>query len=301
MSPSFEKDGDKLAQWLEGGFLEEQENQEYNDVFNDLEKIVEVTDTIRPPSFDKDKLFDRLMRSREIDQKGRSVRMWVYRMTAVAAIGLILMATLFFNQSVNIENGFGNQIVHSLPEGSSVNLFADSKITYAKDFTNERSLNLNGQAFFEVKPGSKFTVQTELGSVTVLGTSFNVTSKNDVFSVACKTGKVSVKCQSKEYILTPGESVSVINKNIMEDKIPVESIGKWSQEESFFSQAPLANVVESLSAWYHIKINIDQNLLTEKFTGSFVHDDLDKALKMVFLPMGLEYVNDDSKTIAVKK
>ena len=43
-----------------------------------------------------------------------------------------------------------------------------------KRFTDERIIQLRGEAFFEVEKGSRFVVQTGKGAVEVLGTSFNV-------------------------------------------------------------------------------------------------------------------------------
>jgi transmembrane sensor len=48
-------------------------------------------------------------------------------------------------------------------------------MSYSDDWSKERTLSLEGEAFFEVQKGSKFSVVTSDGIVEVLGTSFDVT------------------------------------------------------------------------------------------------------------------------------
>ena len=50
--------------------------------------------------------------------------------------------------------------------------------------TDHRSLTLSGEAYFDVQKGNKpFTISTNQGQVTVLGTSFNVRSRADGFEI----------------------------------------------------------------------------------------------------------------------
>ena len=47
---------------------------------------------------------------------------------------------------------------------------------------NERSVNLDGEGFFKVAKGSKFDVETSAGTVSVVGTQFNVKNRKDDMS-----------------------------------------------------------------------------------------------------------------------
>ena len=55
-----------------------------------------------------------------------------------------------------------------------------------------RKVSLEGEAFFEVNPGKKFEVVSKFGKTIVLGTSFNIYSRNSSYQVTCMTGKVKV-------------------------------------------------------------------------------------------------------------
>jgi len=61
-------------------------------------------------------------------------------------------------------------------------LNSKSTISFNKtDWKNNRQLTLDGEAYFKVEKGSTFTVNTNNGSVTVLGTQFNVNSTRRFF------------------------------------------------------------------------------------------------------------------------
>ena len=69
-----------------------------------------------------------------------------------------------------------------------------SSITYKRGFNEgHRTLHLKGEAYFEVqKLTLPFVVKTYHGEITVLGTSFNVRSRNDEFEVGVNSGQVKV-------------------------------------------------------------------------------------------------------------
>jgi hypothetical protein len=85
-----------------------------------------------------------------------------------------------------------------LPDGSSVSLNSESKIRYNQDFsTNHRTLALSGEAYFDVIKGSApFIINTEYGQVTVVGTSFNVRTREDGFEVGVNEGRVDVSSET---------------------------------------------------------------------------------------------------------
>src|SRR5690606_4696634 len=93
--------------------------------------------------------------------------------------------------SIATKNGEIRQV--QLPDGSTVTLNAASTIEYnSLTWFLRRKISLNGEAFFKVLKGPSFSVGAGKASVEVLGTSFNVKQRNDIVSVACFTGKVTV-------------------------------------------------------------------------------------------------------------
>lgn len=212
-------------------------------------------------------------------------------------IGIAASIVLFFgifsiieDDIVTIETNFGEQRTIALLDGSEVILNSKSTLTYDKDKWKEnRMLTLDGEAYFKVKKGSTFTVNTTNGNVKVLGTQFNVNSVSDYFEVICFEGKVRVHTRAEDVILLPANSVRRINGHAIETWKTNTTNPTWIDGESSFKSVPLLYVIAALEAQYNIKIDastIDQSLI---YTGSFTHNDLDIALKTVFRSLQIHY------------
>lgn len=94
----------------------------------------------------------------------------------------------------------------TLPDNSQVTLNAGSQVVYSGNrFNTRRKIQLTGEAYFKVTKGNTFSVVTTEGTVTVLGTTFNVRSRDEKLSVFCYTGKVKVSDPFKAVYLTKGE------------------------------------------------------------------------------------------------
>ncbi|NMM47207.1 FecR family protein [Marinigracilibium pacificum] len=103
-----------------------------------------------------------------------------------------------------VETGDNFEAV-TLPDSSVVYLNHNSKISYDEDF-EERIVNLEGEAFFDVVPGdTRFKVVTENGEVEVEGTSFNVVSIKTDINVEVVTGIVHLHSHGHKHKLRAGQ------------------------------------------------------------------------------------------------
>jgi len=150
--------------------------------------------------------------------------------------------TSFVNDSSSVS-------YHMLPDGSAVSLSPNSKIEFGSD-DDSRDVNLNGEAFFEVKKGVPFTVNTTNGNVSVLGTSFYVTSRIDLLDVKCFTGKVKVNSNNSEVFLLRGEGLS----SVSEIKYMHSSVKKWEKGDLSFDNVPLNIVLEDLKLFMGMNV-----------------------------------------------
>ena len=124
---------------------------------------------------------------------------------------------------VTTNNGSKSKLV--LPDGSTVWLNADSKLTYEKDFGPAgREVSLEGEAYFDVKkmPGVPFIIHTKVIQVKVVGTAFNVKSYSDepTTETSLVRGQVEITVNKRpgdKYILLPNNKLVVAN-NIEEGK-----------------------------------------------------------------------------------
>jgi transmembrane sensor len=219
--------------------------------------------------------------------------------TKIASIFVLGISILFyFTNKKTITTQIGETKVYMLPDSSRVTVDALSNIKL-KRFNWDRNIALNGEAYFEVKKGKKFIVNTKQGSIRVLGTKFNIIERKDYFEIICYEGSVLVTANNKEKILKPGESYLVIEKKIIETKKLQKNISNWINNKSFFRKTPIKYVLKEFERHYNIKIIANFNT-NELFTGSFIHDNKKLALKTITLPLNLN-ISSTKKSITLSK
>lgn len=297
-----EEEKDKqLIRWLEGELSgEELAAFEASEEFEDYQQIIDGTNALSYPTMNESEVFEKIQNkiSNPLRKKSSpspkviTLRRWFLAAAAIAVLALAV--TTLLPSKINVSSDVGQYVTHTLPDGSEIDLNGKSRIAYNDNFQKERILSLNGEAFFKVKKGESFIVQTEEGTVEVLGTSFNVFVRDNFFIVSCKTGKVQVKAHDKSYILEKGDRVSIEDgQSTGKEAADIEEIGSWVDGVSYFSDARLEEVILSLTSIYDVDITLPEEHRTRRFRGSFVHNDIKKALKMVFSPMEIPYSLDD--------
>ena len=220
---------------------------------------------------------------------------------AASIILLFGLFSIFTTDLITHKTNFGETKTISLLDGSEVILNSKSTITFNEvDWKENRQLTLDGEAYFKVEKGSTFTVNTNNGSVVVLGTQFNVNSKDDFFDVVCYEGKVSVNSNSLDYILLPTNSFRKINESSLESSTTQLLQPTWIDGESTFKSVPIKYVITALEDQYNIKI--DSELIDDStiFSGSFPHENLNIALITVFDALKIRYNQKEKRKIKLR-
>lgn len=227
-----------------------------------------------------------------------------YKWALSIAASLAIIFGLFFlmpSTEISHSTAFGQQKVIELPDGSLVTMNSKSTIEFNPDsWQSSRILNLSGEAYFKVKKGSQFTVNTSNGDIVVLGTEFNVNTSHNFFEVICYEGKVKVEKNLKAYILTPGKIIRKFNENKLEEYLTNKNFPDWTTGESTFVSVPLEFVIKSIEKQYNLTVISDQVDITRVYTGSYTHNDLDLALASVFKTMNIKYLKKDNGIISLK-
>jgi len=186
-------------------------------------------------------------------------------------------------------------ISHKLPEGSMIELNASSSVSYNKKKWNEdRLIYLQGEAFFDVVKGSPFIVGTLNGQVEVLGTSFNVFNREEVFEVRCKTGRVRVISNWLDTVfLNPGEGVRYEDAGKIKKSYALETerMNQWLEGFFQYEDVALPQIFHEMERQFDIEIILSEKteIQNMRYTGSFRKGDLTKALKDVCWPMHLTF------------
>lgn len=292
------------ARWLENRLSEEEKRDlENSGELEELRKIIDATDQMEVPTFDKDEQYRQLQSS--LPAKSRSIQrnLWPRAGWAIAAMIVLALGVYFLLQdsTTSIQSNFGQEREYVFEDESRVILNDGSGIRFnEKTWANAREVKLLGEAFFEVEKGESFTVRTERGSVEVLGTSFNVKSRGNLFAVECYTGKVEVRHKGETYTLNALETVRIDSENTAGVKKIRHNTPHWMQQFSKFYNEPVAEVFKELERQYGVKVNVPDT--DQLFSGSFIHSDLIKAMEQVCVPLGLQYtISEDQKKLKVSK
>jgi len=143
-------------------------------------------------------------------------------------------------------------------------------------------VGLEGEAYFEVEKGAEFRVETSFGQVRVLGTRFNVSTRNNRLEVVCFEGRVEVNNSdaSQKEILTAGESLQIEAGDIQNlDAVSVEqAYPSWL--EGIYSAQDIS-IKEALAAFeriYGVEFEIENLDVKEIVSVNFYKNDKEKAL-----------------------
>jgi transmembrane sensor len=262
--------------------------------FKTIEKIAHYASQIETPQVDVAKALENLkLKTQKTAKKGKVIQFNFKKLYKYAAAIVLLFTTsyfLLFNNNATFKTALAQTKSFNLPDNSEVVLNANSEISYfKKEWKKKRSLTLKGEAYFKVQKGKKFTVQTTIGKVTVLGTQFNVKQREGYFEVKTYEGLVRVIYKDTVVQLPKGSLFKVV-KGVVNTTNAFDIYEKsWLQKESNFKSTPLDFVLAEIENQFDYKIettNIDLDVL---YTGGFTHTDINIALQSITIPLQLSY------------
>ncbi len=176
---------------------------------------------------------------------------------------------------LNIKTGVGGFYKVELPDGSIVNLNSKSSLKYQANYMEDRKLTLSGEAYFEVKPllvakkKAPFLVETELQTIEVLGTAFNVKTGNNNDETLLYEGRINLK--NKNGVLKklfPGDLAKIneadtevvkLNDGEMEESLA------WKDGYLYYNNRTLKHILEDLQKYYDFEFN-GKDVPSEYFT-----------------------------------
>ncbi|MET1260262.1 FecR domain-containing protein [Flagellimonas sp. DF-77] len=283
-----------LAKWLNGELSEEElADFKKSDAYASYAKIRKASENLEAPDFDETQAWERLKGQRSTDTP-KVVPLRPYRqfLRIAAVIAIMMIGSYFYMES--LDDTYRTQLAERtqvlLPDASEVLLNADSKVSFSADnWENERRITLDGEAFFKVAKGKKFTVATTQGSVSVLGTQFNVENRDGFFEVTCYEGLVSVSFNGTEQRLPAGSSFVAVAGEIRHSDQVVAVNPSWMDDESSFKSIPLHYVFEELERQFDVKVKVENVDTDQLFTGTFSNSDLTLALESISTPSQIRY------------
>jgi transmembrane sensor len=203
----------------------------------------------------------------------------------------------------------GGEFQLMLADGTRVWLNSESTIRYPAHFTGAvRHVELTGEAYFEVAKDKEhpFEVITPGQTITVLGTSFNVTAYPDEqhIQTTLVEGKVAVQLPSGEsMLLTPGSQsvLDVASGTLSQHAVDTDLYTSWKDGLFIFEDETLANILARMGRWYDVGIYYANN--RQRVSRFTAHVDKYQSAAEVLKLMeatGAVSFDVDEKTITVK-
>ena len=149
----------------------------------------------------------------------------------------------------------------TLADGTHVWLNAESHLEFPDRFTGDkREVRLQGEAYFEVKKDAKhpFIVYSDYLTTRVLGTAFDVRARSarDA-SVTLVSGRVLVKSQDADQVLTPGQQASLAGSQLAVKTVDTYPYTQWKEGFFYFDNQSLFSIMQELARWYSVNVSFD--------------------------------------------
>jgi transmembrane sensor len=255
------------------------------------------------------------------DSPANSSRMrWLAASIAMFAVGLAAIVYLYMFRDPIYVTHVGEQRSIALPDGSTMELNAHSKVRvhYAE---HERALELiEGQALFRVaKDASRpFIVTSGETRVRAVGTQFDVNKKREGTVVTVVEGRVSVQSnvpdarvdplavevtEAMPQLLVAGEQITVTETEAQPIKRPdVARAIAWTQRQLVFEAATLSEVAEEFNRYNQRQLIVqDPELYDFHISGVFASTDPGALLQFLRERAGVQIVETDGAIYLTKK
>ncbi len=203
----------------------------------------------------------------------------------------------------------GQQINLALADGSTVWLNSNTTLRYDPSFYGDtRRVVLDGEAYFEVSQNKKkpFVVETSLGTIEVLGTSFNVEaySASERFVTSLMEGAVQLTSQGQSVTLQPYQMAIVqAGENLLVKRITDFDEYSWREGLICFTDASFEEIMKKFEKHYGYEIRILNEKVKEyHYSGKFrLSDGVNYALGVLQEDVYFTYERDKQQSIITIK
>lgn len=236
--------------------------------------------------------------------KKHSIKYQLIRFGQTAAAILlpvfIILSAYLYNENRQITSdemivstGIGERANVSLPDGTTVSLNSNSRLSYIPKVYNreERKIEFKGEGFFRVTKNVSvpFIVNAKGLKVRVLGTTFNLSVRDNAHTAELSLEEGSVQLLSvksnKQVVLAPMQK-AILNQEtgnitVISDK-NAKDASAWRLGEMVFRNTPLTEVLRTIEENYNVKIEINSDVcLADKFTGTLPVVNLNEVLEVL--------------------
>lgn len=249
--------------------------------------------------------------SRRIPPQAPSFRRRVLQagigVAAAAIAALVFFLLPISPDTVTVQTASAEVRTVELPDGSSVRLLGDSRLTYAAGAMLEdgqRRVEFEGRALFDIIPGAdRFLLVTPDAQATVLGTSFSARTAGDGTEVVLIEGSLRLSGRrgpDRAVLLASGQMSRMTSSGVPSEPVSVRVHERLAWTGLFvFHATPVRDILPLLSGHYGVGISADGTLLDERVTGRFAQEEsLAGTLDIVAMAIGAAVEPDKTESEA---
>jgi ferric-dicitrate binding protein FerR (iron transport regulator) len=214
----------------------------------------------------------------------------------------------FLDKDITVEVKSGDKANLFLPDGTEVFLNAATTLTYPSNFGfGKRSIYVEGETYLKVfkNPESPFYIHTDYLQIEVLGTEFNLISYNNIIETTLIEGLIKLTTKGRNpqtTTLSPNEK-AIYDKEL--DKLTVQRTNThfetaWLRGELVFRSVDFARIIEKLKLRYGVVIEVEGNIDTDLFTGSFSANSVYEILNNLQIHYKFTYKTEADGKIRVR-
>jgi ferric-dicitrate binding protein FerR (iron transport regulator) len=239
---------------------------------------------------------------RSVEARLRAVSVRLIKPAIAFAIVVVLMLAsevwIRHPAATTYTTSRGEHATVSLPDSSLVTLNHTSALTVDPARGEKtRRVSLKGEAFFRVRQdGTPFVVSTALGSVSVLGTEFNVLVRDDRLEVAVLSGTVRLSAErsgrDSSVLLSAGEIAACTGAGFPETPAPIPFPGYpgWMNGRFVFYRTSLLSACREIESQFAVVVKLGNPRLNEEtITGSVDNSSVESALSALARVTGNRY------------
>lgn len=230
-----------------------------------------------------------------------------------AAAAILLIAGLFsfiylqfYQQPTLVAESRTSIKSVQLSDGSTVTLRPHSKLYALEQKRTAYQYKLEGEALFKVTedPERTFSVTTGTGRVSVLGTSFVLSSWGKQMQVYLREGSIKVEAlqQDSSIVLKPGQSATVTTKKSIPRLQPakVKEFVDWLDKQMVFENRSAQLITGELEQHFNISITLPPDVAGKKLTGQLSLQNLQTAFQDLEIVLGGTFVKTGDRNYTFK-
>ncbi|OFY64747.1 MAG: hypothetical protein A2V64_10920 [Bacteroidetes bacterium RBG_13_43_22] len=190
----------------------------------------------------------------------------------------------------------GSRVSFNLPDGTTGMLNSGSYLSYSIPFAENRHVQIEGEAWFEVNKNKDYPFEITAGKskVKVLGTHFNISAyaEENYVEVVLLKGKLefSDTGKSEKITIQPSERLIFRNGNVTKSITDPSKYNAWTEGKLVFRGDPMNEVVRRIERWYNVEIILaDKELEKYSFRATFQDDSLEDVLKFLAMTSPISY------------